>query len=308
MIWGGNRIASFKGEALDVVRLGESWEVSSVPGCESMVSEGPHRGRALSEMCRRFGSRLLGERVYAKYGDEFPLLVKILDACDNLSLQVHPDDRVASRHSGKPTRGKNELWYVLDAAEGSRIYSGLALGLDAAEYERRVADQTIMQAVSSHPSRPGQFYFIPAGTIHTCSAGNLIAEIQETSDVTYRIYDFDRRDSDGNPRQLHTSQARDAINFSFPNPIEPTARVYTESTDSVVNTPHFTADLMMLSGEERQSAAEGSFTVLMVTDGSVEIRTPRQTHMLTRGHTALIPASVVEYTLSGTATLLKVHC
>ena len=308
VIWGGNRIATLKGEAIDVPRLGESWELSAVPGCESVVCQGPHTGCTLSEMCRRFGSALLGDKVHAKFGNEFPILVKILDACDKLSLQVHPDDNVASHPAGHTVRGKNELWYVLSSTADSRIYSGLAQELTPHEYETRVADHSIMQAVASHPSLPGQFYFIPAGTIHTCTAGNLIAEIQESSDVTYRIYDFNRRDKDGNLRQLHTTLAREAINFTYPNPVEPTARVYPLSTRGVVVTPHFTTDLLKVHGQTAIQAEPGSFTVLMVTDGEVTVSTGRTSIRLTKGHTALIPATTQAYTITGTATLLKVHC
>lgn len=200
VIWGGEAIAPFKGIVTDQKSIGESWEISAVPGKVSVVDRGTFKGKSFTELIEEFGPALVGGKVYETYGKNFPLLIKIIDAKDNLSVQVHPDDELAEKRHHCP--GKTEMWHIIDTAPGAKIYVGLKQSITPDEYEHRVADNTIMDVIDSYDSAPGDTFFLPAGRIHAIGAGNLLAEIQETSDITYRIYDYDRRDADGNPRLL----------------------------------------------------------------------------------------------------------
>lgn len=211
VLWGGNKIAPFKGIVTDQKSIGESWEISGVPGHESIVAEGDDKGMTLPALIEKYGARLVGDKVYARFGNTFPLLIKLIDAEKDLSVQVHPDDRLAKeRHN---SLGKTEMWYIVDAEPGAKIYAGLSEQITPDDYTRLVGEKKIMDVIACHDSHDGDLFFLPAGRIHAIGAGNLLAEIQETSDITYRVYDFDRRDAEGNTRELHTEQAKDAIDY-----------------------------------------------------------------------------------------------
>ena len=208
-LWGGEKIARYKGIVTELSHVGESWELSGVEGRESVVAEGEFAGWALSQLVDRFRGALVGEHVFARYGNEFPLLVKFLDARQELSVQVHPDDELAQQRHGK--RGKAEMWYVVETEGAVRLKCGFSQEMTPAEYDRRVADKTITDVLAEYALAPGDVFFLPAGRVHAIGRGAFIAEIQQTSDLTYRIYDYDRLDIDGKPCQLHTGMARDAI-------------------------------------------------------------------------------------------------
>ena len=202
VIWGGERIAALKNIETDLTDIGESWEISGVQGNETVVSEGADKGLKLSELIAKYGARLVGEDVYARYGTEFPLLVKIIDARRDLSVQVHPDDKLAAQRHG--CAGKTEMWYILATEPDAKIYAGLSRQLDPETYRRDVENKTIMNDITAHDSHPGDIFFLPAGRVHAIGAGNLLLEIQQPRDITYRIYEYDRRDANGNPRMLKT--------------------------------------------------------------------------------------------------------
>lgn len=298
VLWGGQRISQLKGEHIDGDNIGESWEISAVPDHETIIASGSQKGHTLSSLIAEYGDELLGHRVIEQYGRQFPLLIKILDANQMLSLQVHPDDSMAAaRHN---SLGKTELWYIIDAAKDAKIYCGFNEALTPESFSRHIADKTIMDIVKSHDSEPGQFYFLPPGTIHSLGAGNLIAEIQESSDITYRVYDHDRRDVDGNFRELHTEDARAAIDYSFPSDNAPTAQKFAHSTQGVVCCPHFKVDYYDLSGESTEIKGDGgSFTIIMSVKGDITIEADGASHTLSAGHTALIPAAVKAIKISG---------
>ncbi len=212
VIWGGERICKYKGVEQTEEKIGESWEISAVPGHESVVAEGPYKGMRITELIDCFGAELLGSKVMERYDGKFPLLVKLIDANDNLSVQVHPDDELAKKRHD--SLGKTEMWYIIDADKGAKIYSGLNREMTPEEYVARVADNTIEETLAVHDSHPGDIFFLPAGRVHAIGAGNLLAEIQESSDITYRIYDYERRDAQGNARELHTELAKDAIEYT----------------------------------------------------------------------------------------------
>ena len=210
-LWGGERIIPYKELASGLSRVGESWELSGMPGSESVVAEGPWAGSTLSELIGRFGAELLGKANYARFGQEFPLLVKFIDAREDLSIQVHPDDELARKRHGKS--GKCEMWYVLEAEPGASLLTGFSRPIAPAEYERRVADNTLTDVLNRQAIASGDVFYLPAGRVHSIGKGSFIVEIQQSSDITYRIYDFDRRDAAGNSRELHTELAREAIDF-----------------------------------------------------------------------------------------------
>ncbi len=263
VIWGGERIAPYKGIVTDRKSIGESWEISAVPGHVSVVDRGPFSGRSLTELIEIYGAQLTGKHNFKKFGSTFPLLIKIIDARDDLSVQVHPDDDLAGIRHNCP--GKTEMWHIIDTVPGSRIYTGLKEKISPDDYERMVADNTIMDVVDSYESKPGDSFFLPAGRIHSIGGGNMLAEIQQTSDITYRIYDFDRRDKDGNPRQLHISDARDAIDYRvFPTyKTEPSGSVLADCAHFVVRRYeiHF-GDGQLVLPRDRES-----FTLVMCLDG-----------------------------------------
>ena len=196
VIWGGDKICSYKGIVQHEPRIGESWEISSVPGHESIVCEGKYEGRSIVDLIDEFGPELLGEKVFSKFHGKFPLLIKFIDAADNLSVQVHPDDELAlKRHN---SLGKTEMWYIVDSEPKAKIYAGLNKLISPEEYVRLVEDGEFESALATHDSHTGDVFFLPAGRVHAIGAGNLLAEIQESSDITYRIFDYNRRDASGN--------------------------------------------------------------------------------------------------------------
>ena len=195
-IWGGEKIVPYKQIASGQTQVGESWELSGVKGNESVVAGGPEAGTTLPGLIARHGAALLGKANFERFGEEFPLLIKFIDARQDLSIQVHPDDRLAwERHKSK---GKTEMWYVVDADKGARLRSGFAKQVTPAQYEASVEDNTITDILAEYEIHPGDLFFLPAGRVHSIGAGAFIAEIQQTSDITYRIYDFNRKDADGN--------------------------------------------------------------------------------------------------------------
>lgn len=309
VIWGGDRIAKYKNEVINQENVGESWEISAVPGHESVVADGEYKGKKLTDLVNEYGADFLGTEVFKRCGKEFPLLIKIIDARQDLSVQVHPDDELArKRHN---SAGKTEMWYIIDREPGSKIYTGLKAPLNPEEYKRRIADNSIMEVVADHVSEPNQFYFVPAGTIHAIGAGNLLAEVQQTSDITYRVYDYDRRDAEGNPRELHTELATDAIDYRFPNDITPTATVYPATTTKAVTSAYFTTDFLhLIPGEKFDVDTNGkTFAIIIVSKGTLDI-TLNSGEILhyKRGDTLLIPASMPPCALSGDCNALFVNC
>ena len=212
MLWGGDKIIPYKGIEMEMPSVGESWEISGVKGNESVVAEGPDAGMKLPELIARDKGALVGQSNYERFGKEFPLLIKFIDARQDLSIQVHPNDKLAwERHQSK---GKTEMWYVVDADPGSRLRSGFAKQVTPDEYEQSIADNTITDLLKEYDIHAGDVFFLPAGRIHSIGAGAFIAEIQQTSNITYRIYDFNRCDDNGNPRELHTEMSKAAMSLT----------------------------------------------------------------------------------------------
>lgn len=305
VIWGGNRICEYKGIPQDIANIGESWEISEVPGHESVVVEGDYAGLNLTELIAKFKEELLGERVFKKYHGKFPLLIKIIDANDNLSVQVHPNDELAGeRHN---SLGKTEMWYIIHSEKGAKIYAGLKQSLTPEEYVERIANKTFAHTLAVHDSFPGDVFFLPAGRVHAIGAGNLLAEIQESSDITYRIYDYDRVDANGKGRELHTQQAKDAIDYKV-YPEYKNAPLPEDSVDcEMVECEHFSTRRIKLDGEREFNVDKDSFTVLMCIKGEARIKCKDGETLLPKGRTALLPAKSKTFKMNGIATLIMAH-
>lgn len=303
VLWGGEKIAKYKGIVTDQHNIGESWEISGVDGHESVVAEGDDKGLNLRQIIEKYKGDLVGNAVYAKYGDTFPLLVKIIDAKGDLSVQVHPDDTLAkARHN---SYGKTEMWYIIDAEEGAPIYAGLSKQITPEEYEKLVAENAIMDVIARHDSHAGDLFFLPAGRIHAIGAGNLLAEIQQTSDITYRVYDFDRRDANGNPRELHTEQAKDAIDYTvYPEYKSEYDRNGKNSTP-LVKCQYFDVKREIIDGVSTIDASTDSFMIIMCLDGEATItdNLGGVTHVK-KGESILVPAVITSMKAEGNATFM----
>ena len=303
VLWGGEKIAKYKGIVTDQHNIGESWEISGVDGHESVVAEGDDKGLNLRQIIEKYKGDLVGNAVYAKYGDTFPLLVKIIDAKGDLSVQVHPDDTLAkARHN---SYGKTEMWYIIDAEEGAPIYAGLSKQITPEEYEKLVAENAIMDVIARHDSHAGDLFFLPAGRIHAIGAGNLLAEIQQTSDITYRVYDFDRRDANGNPRELHTEQAKDAIDYTVYPEYKSEYDRNGKSATPLVKCQYFDVRREIIDGVSTIDASADSFMIIMCLDGEATItdNLGGVTHVK-KGESILVPAVITSMKAEGKATFM----
>ena len=320
MVWGGKKIAPYKGMESGQNHIGESWELSGVNGHESVVVNGALRGRTITDLVKEYKGRLVGEHVYADTGDEFPLLFKFIDARDDLAIQVHPNDELAISRHGEP-HGKTEMWYVIDAEPGACLYSGMSRKITPEEYDERVADGTITEVLARHEVQPGDVFFLPAGRIHAICSGCFVAEIQQTSDLTYRIYDYGRMGLDGKPRQLHTELAKKAIDYK----VYPDYRTaYTPLKDAetgLISCKYFTTSLYDLEKTVRKDLTDvDSFLVVMCLSGHGTIldaepvydsegrRGPTKGHLLgiRQGETVLIPATSIGITFTPAEGGMKV--
>ncbi len=307
-IWGGHALAKMRGSHKkhdSETPLGESWEVSGVEGDVSVISNGFLKGNSLAEAVEIYMGELVGDKVFTRFGEEFPLLIKYIDARDNLSVQVHPDDRMAAaRHNAY---GKTEMWYILDCEPGAALMIGFRPGVTREAYLKAVEDGTVGDLLNSVPVQPGDAYFIPAGTVHAIGKGILLAEIQQTSDITYRVFDWNRVDKDGIPRELHTELALDAIDFAAP------VRNVTQNPRAgeaamLVECPYFTVNAVDVAGRaERELASRDSFTIYICTAGEVTITTPGGTMSLPTDGVVLIPADQSQITFEGNGRLLETY-
>ena len=298
IIWGGTAIRSFKGMEPNDVKTGESWELSQVKGNYSVVANGALEGKTIDELIDQFGAKLLGGKVIRQFGTTFPLLIKFIDAHDNLSIQVHPDDVLAqARHR---SFGKTEMWFVVKAAPGAVLYSGLSQPIDTEEYIRRIEDDNIIDVLQQHKVQEGDVFFLPSGRIHALGAGCFVAEIQQTSDVTYRIYDYNRKDANGNSRELHTGLAKDAIDYT----VYPDYRTaYTPEPNQIVplvQCKYFTTNLLELDiSKERDYTSMDSFVIYICVEGKATLQDNNYNELtIHQGETVLIPAEIQSITIT----------
>lgn len=275
----------------------ETWIASAVKGDESVVSEGCYKGMSLTEVVERFGSAFLGEANHARFGKDFPLLIKMIDAQQDLSIQVHPDDTLSAERHGK--MGKNEMWYIVDADHGCQLIAGFKHHLDKKDYAQKIADGSIEEDLGKVDVAPGDCIYIPAGRVHSIGAGMKIAEIQQTSDVTYRIYDFMRKDANGNTRELHTEWALDAIDFD--DIVDNPKTVYADKRNAVVplvESPFFNTIKLTLTTQYERSFEEDSFHAYMCVDGNCCFIAPDGKGIfLHQGEALVVPAEMKHVTI-----------
>ena len=290
-IWGGERIVPFKRLECNMGQVGESWEISGVKGQETVVDGGPYDGLTTNELVATLRDRLLGRDNYLRYGDEFPLLIKFIDAAGDLSVQVHPDDATAMRHGRK--RGKTEMWYVMDSEPSATLMVGLKRSITPDEYKALVANGTICDAISRYNVKEGDCFYIPSGRIHSIGAGCFLTEIQQTSDVTYRIYDFKRKDKDGNFRELHTAEAADAIDYQVQESYRTEYDRVKNEPAELVDCPYFRTALYDLDEPMTLDYSElDSFVILIGVCGEGTLTCDDGTSAtLSAGHTLLLPAT-----------------
>lgn len=291
VIWGGSQICPFKGITPTEEGVGESWELSQVDDNFSVVAEGELANKSLDELIKEYGKELVGGKVMERFGSRFPLLIKFIDARDNLSIQVHPDDELAKvRHN---SFGKTEMWYVIKADKGASLYSGFSQQIDKEEYVKRVGNNTIMDVLKKYDVSEGDVFFLPAGRVHAIGAGCFIAEIQQTSNITYRIYDYNRKDKNGNTRELHTELAKDAIDYTLYPDYRTHYKAHTNATVNLADCKYFTTNLIELDTVMVRDFEElDSFVVYICMEGSATLRDSNGYEIrIHQGQTALIPAN-----------------
>lgn len=308
-LWGGYQIAPFKGIFTAQPNIGESWEISGVPGHESVainrgLVDDIDMGLTLTQLIDKYKGLLVGNKVYKHFGNKFPLLVKFIDSRQDLSVQVHPNDELAMERHG--CAGKTEMWYVIKSDVGAKIYSGLRKSITPDDYERLVSadneengENPMASVIATHEAHDGDLYFLPAGRLHAIGAGNFLAEIQETSDITYRVYDFGRKDAHGKPRELHIQEARDAIDYQ----VWPEYRSSYDSTKPIsqlINCPHFIVHRVVVQVASQVDFKTDSFVVVMCLWGEANINGVH----IHQGETILVPACENVLYIFGNASFL----
>jgi mannose-6-phosphate isomerase len=303
-IWGGEKLKTILNKPIVSKITGESWELSTVEGDVSVVANGVLKGKSLMELIDEMPNEILGTKVYERFGKQFPLLFKYLDACEDLSIQVHPNDKLAKeRHN---SFGKTEMWYVMQADADARIIVGFKENSSKEEYLKHLEDKSLVSILDDVKAKAGDVFFLETGTVHAIGAGLVVAEIQQTSDITYRLYDFDRKDAQGNTRELHVDLALDAINY---NKVDTQKKYETKVNTSnvVVDCPYFTTNFIPLENKVKVAKSGETFTVYMCIEGSFEIEFEgfRQTYI--KGDTVLVPAEINAFILSGKASILEIY-
>lgn len=309
-IWGGEKIAAFKQIKTDEKQIGESWEISCLENNETVVVNGEDKGSTIRELIRKYKEELVGESNYKCFGDTFPLLIKFIDAQQDLSVQVHPNDALAKKRHN--SLGKTEMWYVASADKGTKIYAGFKETLSAKEYKDHIYKNTLANTLQAFDAKEGDVFFIPAGTVHAIGGGAFIVEIQETSDITYRIYDYDRVDAQGKKRELHTEQSKEAIDYERREDLKVEYDVIENEPVEIVSCTHFTTSVYDMSESINCDYSElDSFVILICIDGECDVTDNEGNEVrLSKGETILLPAAIQEVNISpigDRAKLLEVY-
>ena len=303
-IWGGEKLKTILNKPITSKITGESWELSTVEGDVSVVSNGVLKGKSLMQLIDEMPNEILGTKVYNQFGKQFPLLFKYLDAREDLSIQVHPNDALAKeRHN---SFGKTEMWYVTQADADARIIVGFKENSSKEEYLKHLEDKTLVSILDTVKAKAGDVFFLETGTVHAIGAGLVVAEIQQTSDITYRLYDFDRKDAHGNTRELHVDLALDAINY---NKVETQKKYETKvnTSNTVVDCPYFTTNFIPLENKVEVAKSGETFTVYMCIEGSFEIEYEAFKQSYIKGDTILVPAEINAFILNGKASILEIY-
>jgi len=303
-IWGGDKLR-FLGKDLPegACSIGESWEISMIDRDMSEVASGVYIQTSLDALLNRYPEQILGTKIYNKYGKQFPLLFKFLDAKTDLSIQLHPNDELAQKRHN--SFGKTEMWYIMQADENARIILGFKKDSSPEEYLEHLKNKTLPDVLQEFYVKKGDVFFIETGTIHAIGGGILLAEIQQTSDITYRVYDWDRVDEHGNERELHIDLALDAINYQKKNP-----KIDYEKTDNasneLIDCPFFTTNFIPLTSTYEVKKTNECFLVYICTEGTATLYYDNDSYEFEKGKTVLIPASMTNFYIKGTAKLLEV--
>ncbi|MCL1933766.1 MAG: class I mannose-6-phosphate isomerase [Candidatus Azobacteroides sp.] len=290
IIWGGDEICHFKNLHPQRSGIGESWELSHVKNNVSIVANGELKGKSLEELIETYREKLSGKKAIERFGTTFPLLIKFIDAHDSLSVQVHPNDSLAKKRHN--SFGKTEMWYVIRATPDAFLYSGFARSMTPEEYLQSIKDNTFTDYLQRHDVKPGDVFFLPAGRVHAIGAGCFIAEIQQTSDITYRIYDYNRKDANGNPRELHTELAKDAIDYTIYPDYKLNYTPGQQPIQALVSCPYFTTNLIEGKKDDMiQTTHPDSFSVYIGLEGTVQLIDNNDYSVeIRQGETVLVPA------------------
>jgi mannose-6-phosphate isomerase len=303
-IWGGEKLKTVLNKPITSQITGESWELSTVEGDVSVIANGELKGMTLMDVINESPNEILGTAVYSRFGKQFPLLFKYLDAREDLSIQVHPNDELAKKRHN--SFGKTEMWYIMQADEDARIIVGFKEKSNASEYLENLKNKSLLTILDDVKVKAGDVFFLETGTVHAIGAGLVVAEIQQTSDITYRLYDFDRVDAQGNTRELHVDLALDAINYNKVDTYKEYAKEPNQS-NVVVDCPYFTTNFLPLDGEIKVSKTASTFTVYMCIEGTFEIEYNNLSFQYKKGDTVLIPAAMEVFILNGKASILEIY-
>lgn len=305
-LWGGTKLKEVFGKPIESDITGESWELSTVKGDISVVANGSLEGKSLQELIDSNAEELLGKSVVERFGKEFPILIKFIDAKQDLSIQLHPNDALAKeRHE---SFGKTEMWYIMDADPKAELIVGFNKDVSKEEYAESIANDTLLDLLNYEQVKEGDTFFINTGKIHAIGAGVMLAEIQQTSDVTYRVFDFNRKDKDGNLRELHTELALDAVDYEKKDDFKVSYGHNKNEVNTMVDCPYFKTNFIELTENlELDTTQRDSFTIFMCVAGEASIYTAEGEVSIKSGETALLPASTSKITLQSTgAKLLEV--
>ncbi|MBX9850409.1 MAG: class I mannose-6-phosphate isomerase [Cytophagaceae bacterium] len=306
-IWGGNKIKTILGKDFSPLpNCGETWEISGVKGNESIVADGSLAGKSLPDLIDEYKGKLVGESLYKKFGNEFPLLIKFIDANDDLSIQVHPDDALAKKRHN--SFGKTEMWYIFQADKGATLNSGFSKKVDKETYLKHLNNNTLDEILNFEKVEVGDVYFLPAGRVHYIGKGVCLAEIQQTSDITYRIYDFDRADDKGQKRELHTELAVDAIDYNFYPEYKSKYTPRANEAVKIVSCQYFTTNLIDFDRElVRDYSSLDSFVIYICVEGAVKLSYNNSSYSFKKGDSILLPAEIknVKLTPAGKTKLLE---
>lgn len=305
-IWGGQKLKTILNKQSDIHNIGESWEISDVDGDTSIVSNGYYKGKSLKDLLKILGPDLIGQQNYRIFEDKFPLLIKFIDAREDLSIQLHPNDKLAAeRHN---SFGKTEMWYVMQADEGSNLIVDFNQKVTPEKYLKHLEDKTLTDILNFEKVKTGDTYFIEVGRVHAIGAGVMLAEIQQTSDVTYRVYDWDRVDDDGNERELHNDLAIDAIDFDMPDNFRVSYSKIENESNEMVSCPYFTTSYLEVTKTLKKINKKDTFLIYICVEGEAIISYNRHSESIKVGETILLPADATHYEITSKKTkLLEVY-
>ena len=305
-IWGGQKLHTLLNKDSKLPNIGESWEISDVENDTSVILNGALKGKSLKDLLEIFKADLLGDKNYKIFGNKFPLLIKFIDAREDLSIQLHPNDELAAKRQN--SFGKTEMWYVMQADEDANLIIGFNQKMTPEKYLKHLEDKTLTEILNFDQVKTGDTYFIEVGRVHAIGAGVLLAEIQQTSDITYRVYDWDRVDDKGNERELHNDLAIDAFNFEMEDDFRVAYETDKNSSNEMVSCPYFTTSFLHITEPILKINTKDSFFIYICVEGEAMIETENASEFIQKGETILIPAGIETYKItSANAKLLEVY-